>query len=139
MNVIVCLDNNNGMMFNKRRQSQDKLLRANIKDLLKDKLLYMNEYSYKLYKDIDNNNIKISSDFIHQCEDDNYALVEDTMLKSYIEKIDNLIIYRWNRDYPADLYFDIDLKDEKWSLIETVDFQGSSHEKITKELYRRTN
>ena len=139
MNVIVCLDNNHGMMFNKRRQSQDKLLRANIKDLLKDKLLYMNEYSYKLYKDIDNNNIKISSDFLYQCENDNYALVEDTTLNTYIEKIDNLIIYRWNRDYPADLYFDIDLKNEDWSLVESVDFQGSSHEKITKEIYRRTN
>ena len=137
MNVIVCLDNNNGMMFNKRRQSQYKLLRADIKSSLKNNILYMNEYSYKLYKDIDNNNIKISPDFLTECNGDNYALVENISLKAYISKIDSIVIYRWNRDYPADLYFDIDLKNGEWILDETKDFQGSSHEKITKELYRR--
>ena len=35
MNIIVCLDDKNGMMFNKRRQSQDKLLRSDIKELVK--------------------------------------------------------------------------------------------------------
>ena len=50
MNIIVCLDDKNGMMFNKRRQSQDKVLRADIKELVKNQDLFMNEYSYKLYK-----------------------------------------------------------------------------------------
>lgn len=36
MNIIVCLDDKNGMMFNKRRQSQDKILRNSIKDIVKD-------------------------------------------------------------------------------------------------------
>ena len=58
MNIIICLDDNNGMMFNKRRQSQDRILRADLKEFIKDKDLYMNNYSYKLYKDIDNGNIK---------------------------------------------------------------------------------
>ena len=61
MNIIVCLDDKNGMMFNKRRQSQDKLLRSDIKELVKSKILYMNNYSYKLYKDIDDGNIKVKT------------------------------------------------------------------------------
>ena len=43
MNIIVCLDDKNGLMFNKRRQSQDKILRTNIKELVKNKNLFMNE------------------------------------------------------------------------------------------------
>ena len=137
MKVIVCLDDNNGMMFNKRRQSQDKLLRVSIKELVKGKTLFMNEYSYKLYKDINNENIIVSENYLDECENDNFCLVENKPLNNYIEKIDNIIIYKWNRIYPSDLYFDVDIKNEQWELIETEEFQGSSHEKITKETYRR--
>lgn len=137
MNIIVCLDDNNGMMFNKRRQSQDKLLRASIKELVKGKTLFMNEYSYKLYKDINNENIIVSENYLDECENDNFCLVENKPLNNYIKKIDNIIIYKWNRIYPSDLYFDIDIKNSQWKLIETEEFQGSSHEKITKEIYRR--
>ncbi len=125
------------MMFNKRRQSQDKLLRASIKELVKGKTLFMNEYSYKLYKDINNENIIVSENYLDECENDNFCLVENKPLNNYIEKIDNIIIYKWNRIYPSDLYFDIDIKNGQWKLIETEEFQGSSHEKITKEIYRR--
>ena len=125
------------MMFNKRRQSQDKLLRVSIKELVKGKTLFMNEYSYKLYKDINNENIIVSENYLDECENDNYCLVENKPLNNYIEKIDNIIIYKWNRIYPSDLYFDVDIKNEQWELIETEEFQGSSHEKITKETYRR--
>lgn len=137
MNVIVCLDDNNGMMFNKRRQSQDKILRDSIKELVKDKTLFMNEYSYKLYKDIDDGNIIVSENYLDECENDCFCLVEDKPLSNYIEKINNIIIYKWNRTYPSDLYFDINVQNEKWELIESEEFQGSSHEKITKEIYRR--
>ena len=30
MNIIVCLEDKNGMMFNKRRLSQDKVIREDI-------------------------------------------------------------------------------------------------------------
>lgn len=137
MNIIICLDDNNGMMFNKRRQSQDKLLRASIKELIKNKTLFMNEYSYKLYKDIDNGNITVSENYLEECEKDDFCLVEDKLLDNYVEKINNIIIYKWNRNYPSDLHFDINLQNGQWELIKSEDFQGSSHEKITKEVYRR--
>lgn len=34
MIVIACLDDNGGMMFNHRRQSQDSVLRAHIAELV---------------------------------------------------------------------------------------------------------
>ena len=137
MNIIICLDDNNGMMFNKRRQSQDRILRADLKEFIKDKDLYMNNYSYKLYKDIDNGNIKVSENFLEQCTENDFCLVEDKLLNNYINKINNIIIYKWNRIYPSDLYFDINLTSNSWELLETKGFEGSSHEKITKKIYRR--
>lgn len=139
MNIIICLDDNNGMMFNKRRQSQDIILRADLKEFIKDKDLYMNNYSYKLYKDIDNGNIKVSENFLEQCTENDFCLVEDKLLNNYINKINNIIIYKWNRIYPSDLYFDINLTSNSWELLETKEFQGSSHEKITRIIYRRIN
>ena len=82
MNIIICLDDNNGMMFNKRRQSQDKILRESIKELVKDKTLFMNEYSYKLYKDIDDGNIIVSENYLDECENDDFCLVEDKTLSN---------------------------------------------------------
>ena len=139
MNIIICLDDNNGMMFNKRTQSQDRILRADLKEFIKDKDLYMNNYSYKLYKDIDNGNIKVSENFLEQCTENDFCLVEDKLLNNYINKINNIIIYKWNRIYPSDLYFDINLTSNSWELLETKEFEGSSHEKITRIIYRRVN
>ena len=51
------------------------------------------------------------------------------------EDVEEIIVYKWNRLYPADTYFNIDLTG--WRLAETLDFEGSSHEKITREIYVR--
>ena len=46
MNIIVCVDDKNGMMFNKRRQSKDRILIADaIKEVADDKLLEIHEPS----------------------------------------------------------------------------------------------
>ena len=105
MNIIVCLDDKNGLMFNKRRQSQDKVLRANIKELIKNQNLFMNEYSYKLYKDIDDGNIKVSENFLDECHDTDFCLIENKEVKNYINNINTIVVYKWNRLYPSDFYF----------------------------------
>ena len=51
MIIILCLDNNNGMMFNDRRQSQDRGLREYIAEMTKGEKVYMNAYTEKdVYK-----------------------------------------------------------------------------------------
>ena len=52
MIIILCLDNNNGMMFNDRRQSQDRGLREYIAEMTKGEKVYMNAYTEKLYEEI---------------------------------------------------------------------------------------
>ena len=51
-----------------------------------------------------------------------------------IEEINKLIVYRWDKIYPADKYFNMD--DIKCNLVETLEFQGYSHEKIIREIYQ---
>ena len=125
MKLIVCLDDNNGMMFNNRRQSRDKILIENVLELCKGEKLYTNEYSVKLFPE---NAVVI-------CENpkNGYCFAENFTVDE--NDVEEIIVYKWNRVYPADVQFNIDLK--KWNLAETVDFAGSSHEKITRERYVR--
>lgn len=48
---------------------------------------------------------------------------------------EGLIVYRWNRTYPADLFLTLPL--EQWTLVRQEEFAGSSHQNITKEVYTR--
>ena len=128
MKLIVCLDDNDGMMFNKRRQSRDKVLVENVVELCKGEKLYINEYSVALFPE---KSVEVIEDFSKI--EDGYCFAENfTVNEKCVEEI---IVYKWNRLYPADTYFNIEL--EKWNLVETVDFEGSSHEKITRERYVR--
>ena len=51
MNVILCLDDNNGMLFNNRRQSRDEKVIEKILEITKNKRLWVNKYSYSLFSD----------------------------------------------------------------------------------------
>ena len=128
MKLIVCIDDNNGMMFNKRRQSRDRVLIENVIEMCKGEKLYTNEYSGKLFP----KNIVEICESIEDIENA-YCFAENFTVNE--EKVDEIIVYKWNRVYPTDTYFNIDLKN--WTLIEALDFEGSSHEKITREIYRR--
>ena len=128
MKLIVCLDDKNGMMFNKRRQSRDKILIEDVLELCKGEKLYTNEYSAKLFPE---NAVEICENPAEK--DDGYCFAENFLVNE--ENVEEIIVYKWNRLYPADTYFNIDF--ENWNLTETVEFEGSSHEKITRKRYVR--
>jgi hypothetical protein len=48
-------------------------------------------------------------------------------------RVDAVTVYRWNRHYPSDRKLDLDLS--AYKLYTNTEFAGSSHEKITKEVY----
>ena len=53
----------------------------------------------------------------------------------YEEHIEKIVLFRWNRKYPADFYFDIELEGSGWRMTEVGEFSGFSHKKIIKEIY----
>lgn len=135
MNVIVCVDDRLGMMFHNRRQSQDRQLRKRILQLCSGTLLWMNSYSYKLYEDEEKHSICVDEDFLSKAQEGEFCFVESSLLKPYEDKIEQLIVFRWNRHYPADFYLDLNL--ENWEKESEEEFQGSSHDKITQEIYTK--
>ncbi len=137
MKVIVCVDDNNGMMFNKRRQSRDRIL---IEDVVKNVVggnLLMAPYSETLFTDSDIDAFFLSEYILDEADPEDYCFIENKALLPYSDRIDELIIYRWNRTYPADMYLDISPEALSLKLVSTTEFAGSSHEKITKELYKK--
>ena len=65
------------------------------------------------------------------------CFVEVPPIMPYIKDISRLIIYNWNRRYPFDKRLDISPAEMGFKLVEVTEFEGSSHEKITKEIYER--
>lgn len=131
MICIVCVDTSNGMMFNHRRQSRDSAVIADIIAMAGESGISMNSYSAKLFAD-SGCNINISENFFDEAGSD-YCFVEDRELAPYKDKIEKIVVYKWNRDYPSDFDLDIDLSE--WTVLEKIGFAGSSHEEITKEVY----
>ena len=135
MKVIVCLYNAYGMAFNKRRQSRDRNVISDIVSSLDGKKLFLNSYSSHLFEKTGYKGLAVSSDFLDRCEDDGVAFVETRRLMKYKAKIDCIVAYFWNRDYPSDRKLDLFPEGPEWELTESVEFPGFSHETITRNTY----
>ena len=137
MIVIVCLDDKGGMMFNHRRQSRDKILCEQILRLTKHAVLHMSHYSARLFSDLNPPNLAVSDTFLRDAGNGDFCFVEDAALAPVEQRIEKLIIFKWNRTYPADRYFDLKPYEGAWHLALSSDFAGSSHERITMEVFER--
>lgn len=136
MIVIVVLDERGGMLFNQRRQSQDRILRDRILSMSTGSKLWMNHYTEKQFEDASNcPHINVSDDFLSEAGPGEYCFVENEPVAPFLPWIEGLVVYRWNRKYPGDQKFDLSL--DGWQLQSTADFPGSSHEKITEEVYSK--
>ena len=141
MIVFIALDNNYGMMFNHRRQSQDRILRENMLTHCKNRPLWMNSYSATLFSSGEeatlSANIVVDEDFLSKAAEKEYCYVEDNNLEQHMDQIHTLIVYKWNRTYPSDLTFNYSELKRHWKIIAKERFTGSSHDMITKEVWQR--
>lgn len=130
MVLIVCLDLNNGMYFNNRRQSRDREVIKDIAFITKNNNLIMTEYSHKLFED-ECENIVITDDFKGEYLENDFCFVENEDVQ--LENMKKIIVYRWDKVYPSDYCLNL----EGYHLTSTLEFKGYSHEKIVKEVYLR--
>lgn len=137
MNVILCLDQENGMLFHNRRQSRDREVKARIQQLCQDRKLWMSPYSFKLYGEMESVEISVSEHFLSEAGTEDFCLVESDVLTPFEKNMKSVIVFRWDKKYPADFYTDIDLG--SWDKIKTQEFPGYSHETITEEHYMKRN
>lgn len=133
MKAIVCLDKSKGMLFNNRRLSRDDELCNKVSSLVGDGQLYLNDYSAKIFEG--KCALAVSDDFSEKAGENDFCFYENTAVPA--DKITELYIFWWNRDYPADTYFDFEPKDSGFKRVKKEDFAGTSHKKITLEIFRR--
>ena len=136
MKLIVCLDDGGGMTFNKRRQSRDRVLLTDIKAMTEGSVLIATPFSEKLLAEHDID-AKIKKDPLDSAKQTDFCFIEDLPARRYLPKISEIIIYKWNRRYPTDMTFDILPLADGFTLSSVTEFAGSSHEKITKEIYTK--
>ncbi len=130
MDIIVCLDDKGGMLFNKRRQSKDRAVLEDMKGCLSAPLT-IDAFSEKLFADT-------GIDYrVGEPEESGVFFAENVKISEIVDTCTRIVIYKWNRIYPSDFKFDIDLPKEGFVLKSTKDFAGTSHEKITREIYER--
>ena len=134
MVLVVCVDDRYGMLFNGRRQNSDRAVTKKIMELSAGNKLYMNRYSSGLFPE--NISICINDDFLTKAAMGDYCFVENIDVSPYISNAEKIVIFRWNRRYPADLHFPKQVLDGGWKVEYSLDFTGSSHERITMEVYR---
>ena len=132
MTVFICIDDNNGMMFNNRRQSRDSAVVSKIVEMSNGGRLFMNGYSSKLFDGID---VLVCENFMEKAESGDFCFAENISLSDFDEKIKTLVLFKWNKIYPSDKKMDI-LLDGR-TLEQTFDFEGSSHDIITCEVWSK--
>lgn len=143
MTVIICVDNNGGILFNGKRQSKDRALRKYLLDIVEkeNSRIAMSPYTYSQFKDNERKEIIDVKDAFSFDED--YIFLEQSISISW-EKVNNLILCCWNRDYPADEYFNLPIGVE-CILQKTEEIVSDSHtltietyEVHTKNWYRKS-
>lgn len=133
MKLIVCLDERKGMMFNNRRQSRDRVLIDNMIKMVGDDKLYIAPYSESLFENKEIK-LKVKKNPL-KAADENWCFIENLPVAEYKDEIETVVIYHWNRHYPGDFFFDLEL--DSYTLESSEELVGSSHEKITKEIWNK--
>ena len=134
---IICVDDHWGMAFAGRRQSADRAVRADMLAEAAGSRLWMNGYSRRQFDESGKAELLTAEDFLDRAGPGEFCLVEDRPLLPWLDRMEGLVLYRWNRRYPADVCLDIRPEPPGWRLVRREEFAGSSHPCITKEVYQR--
>lgn len=167
MTGIVCLDQEDGLLFNGRRQSRDRVVTEKILSMTEGKPLWMSAYSRRIFPE--DAPVCVAEDLMGKLEElaeparkdveqvesaqeelerekaaqkesgqqsgeATFCLIEEAV-NLETENIDEWIVFRWKRVYPADVFLKFPADGWEKELIET--FAGYSHEEIDLERYRK--
>ena len=131
MHLIFCVDERDGLSFCGRRLSQDRELISHMLKLTSGSRLWVHPYSAKLFPE---NTVLADKDYFGKAGEGDYCLVEKGPFPRVWKSVESVILYHWNRTYPATERFPRNLL-ENMRKENTEDFSGNSHEKITMERF----
>lgn len=133
MIIFACVDDNGGMMFGSHRQSKDRILRAHMLAACEGRTLWMSTYSAAQFED--GSAIHADDRYIENMQEGDACFIEDGNFPAELPQ--TLMLYHWNRRYPADTYFPFAPLEVGYRLIATEEFVGSSHNTITVERFEK--
>ena len=135
MTAVLCLANNNGLSFNGRRVSRDIKVSEEIVERAGAAPLLITPAAAPVFSGV-NARMGITPDFSGPLPA-NAVCFFDTAPPADVSRFDAVELYRWGRDYPADVFFAADLPALGFRLTESAVFAGNSHPEITREVYIR--
>ena len=135
MKLILCIDDKNGMAFNHRRQTRDKKQRQHMYQRI-DGPLYVSDYTRKLLVEDEDHPELLSLEDLDPKDEGASVFIETENIEKYVRYAKQIMIYRWNRIYLSDLYFD-EKNLEGYRLIGKDTFSGTSHPGIEFNIYER--
>ena len=132
MIAAVTVDNHMGTMFNYRRQSRDREVIRDLMETAAGRPVWIGRRSRLLFEDREGD-VRVSDDFLSLAGEGEICFVEGQKLADCGDRIESVIVYHWNRDYPYDRVLDLDLSE--FTRVESKEFEGYSHECILREVY----
>ena len=133
MKLIVCMDDRCGVLFNNRRVSSDREVVKHILEAIGREKLYCSQYSSELFPEDRVCVVDSPADL----QSDAHCFWEGQDLTAIADQVRELVVYKWNRRYPYDCAFPVELFENKLACIAKEEFAGSSHDRITCEVYRK--
>lgn len=132
MTVAFCLDERGGLAFLGRRQSRDAALCRDVTAL--GARLWVTAYSAPLFQE---RAPLVTNGSFAEAKEGDVCFCEREVPESLLRRARRAVVYEWNRHYPADRFFDCSLSDFGFVLSETEEFCGTSHEKLTRKVYKK--
>lgn len=133
MVLLICLDNRNGISFNRRRQSADRCVYERILDIAGENKIWVRPYSEGKFPA---DRITVTDEFSNIADTDGWCFAEDETIIPLLDCFEKIVVYRWNRDYPSDVVFPGEYLN-MYRKVFVQDFPGNSHDVITEEWYMK--
>ncbi|MBF0579215.1 hypothetical protein IM774_05360 [Erysipelotrichaceae bacterium RD49] len=129
MNAIFIVDQENGLAFNHRPQSRDRMLMDDLKSLV-DEPIQAESYFGRMAASY---GVPITDTL----EDDNgWVLFDHNPTPEEASQIDKILLYRFmDVEYPADQILSLDFS--PFACIAQTEFAGSSHDCIVRKVFER--
>lgn len=132
MIFIFTLDDTNATQFCGKRQSKDRVVAKDILEFIDSGPIYIKEKTASFFKD-EANFIFVNN--FENVPEDAICFAEEVISKELLDKAEFIVVYRWNRQYPSLVKDRLNLTDYTKEIIK--EFKGSSHDKITVEIYKK--
>lgn len=131
MKIAVCVAENGGITFNGRRVSRDKKI---LEDMIS--LFGRVEVGESAFGMFERAGLSERASICTEKNPDGALFIEKDPAE-YYGSAAAAVIYRFNVNYPADVYMTSSPADNGFTLVSVTEFAGETHEKITREVYSK--